>query len=270
MDVEAKDLETSQRARIEAAARGLERRAKQVLPGWIAMLDSLAGGARGEEFVDWLEIEREDGRDIDVGLRRHWVDPTIPFASDVLAPAHGALITSATLRDSESGADDWQSAEVRTGAHHLAEPPKRASFGSPFRYAEQARIFVIRDVERRDPTALASAYRELFIAAGGGALGLLHRCACCGPSRKELQRRSRRRGWRSMRSMWTGSIRVRLSICFAPRKMRASLARMRCAMASTLWPLAPSRRLRQTAMAAADHPAQGAPRPASAALMTIF
>ncbi len=172
MDVEAKDLETSQRARIEAAARGLERRAKQVLPGWIAMLDSLAGGARGEEFVDWLEIEREDGRDIDVGLRRHWVDPTIPFASDVLAPAHGALITSATLRDSESGADDWQSAEVRTGAHHLAEPPKRASFGSPFRYAEQARIFVIRDVERRDPTALASAYRELFIAAGGGALGL--------------------------------------------------------------------------------------------------
>ena len=73
--------------------------------------------------------------------------------------------------EAESGADDWQSAEVRTGAHHLAEPPKRASFGSPFRYAEQARVFVIRDVERRDPSALSSAYRELFIAAGGGALG---------------------------------------------------------------------------------------------------
>lgn len=172
MDVEAKDLETWRRARLEAAVRGLERRARQLLPSWIAMLDSLSGGARQGEFVDWLEIEREDGRDVDVGLRRHWVDPTIPFASDVLAPAHGALITSATLRDAESGADDWQSAEVRTGAHHLAEPPKRASFGSPFRYAEQARIYVVRDVERRDPAALASAYRELFIAAGGGALGL--------------------------------------------------------------------------------------------------
>ena len=171
MDMEAKDLETAERVRLEAAARGLERRAKQLLPAWIAMLDALERG-REQEFVDWFEIERDDGRDVDVGLRRHWVDPTIPLSSDVLAPAHGVLITSATLRDSESGADDWQSAEVRTGAHHLAEPPKRASFGSPFRYAEQARIFVVRDIERRDPAALASAYRELFLASGGGALGL--------------------------------------------------------------------------------------------------
>jgi ATP-dependent DNA helicase DinG len=171
MDVEAKELQSAERVRLEAAARGLERRAKQLLPAWIAMLDALDRG-REQEFVDWFEIDRDDGRDIDVGLRRHWVDPTIPLSSDVLAPAHGVLITSATLRDSESGADDWQSAEVRTGAHHLAEPPRRASFGSPFRYAEQARIFVVRDIERRDPAALASAYRELFLAAGGGALGL--------------------------------------------------------------------------------------------------
>jgi ATP-dependent DNA helicase DinG len=171
MDVEAKNLESSERARLDAAARGLERRAKQLLPAWIAMLDSL-DASRGAEFVDWFEIERDDGRDVDVGLRRHWIDPTIPLSSDVLAPAHGVLITSATLRDSDSGADDWQTAEVRTGAHHLVEPPRRASFGSPFRYAEQARIFVVRDIERRDPAALATAYRELFLAAGGGALGL--------------------------------------------------------------------------------------------------
>ncbi|HEY3638017.1 MAG TPA: ATP-dependent DNA helicase [Rhizomicrobium sp.] len=171
MDADAKTIESSERARLDAAARGLERRGKQILPAWISMLDSL-GGVRGEDFVDWFEIERDDGHDVDVALRRHWVDPTIPLSNDVLTPAHGVLITSATLRDSESGADDWQSAEVRTGAHHLAEPPKRASFGSPFRYAEQARIFVVRDIERRDPTALASAYRELFLASGGGALGL--------------------------------------------------------------------------------------------------
>jgi ATP-dependent DNA helicase DinG len=171
MDVEAKHLEAAERVRLEAAARGLERRAKQLLPAWIAMLDALERG-REQEFVDWFEVERDDGRDLDVGLRRHWIDPTIPLSSDVLAPAHGVLITSATLRDSEAGADDWQSAEVRTGAHHLAEPPARASFGSPFRYAEQARIFVVRDIERRDPAALASAYRELFLASGGGALGL--------------------------------------------------------------------------------------------------
>jgi ATP-dependent DNA helicase DinG len=172
MDAEAKELEPRERARLDAAARGLERRAKQLLPSWIAMLDSLGDTARPEEFVDWFEISRDDGRDVDVGLRRHWIDPTIPLSSDVLASAHGVLITSATLRDAESGADDWQAAEVRTGAHHLAEPPRRASFGSPFRYADQARIFVVRDIERRDAQALASAYRELFLASGGGALGL--------------------------------------------------------------------------------------------------
>jgi ATP-dependent DNA helicase DinG len=172
LDAETAKLESWQRARLEGAASGLERRAKQLLPAWIAMLDSLETKSRPDEFVDWLQIDREDGRDVDVGLRRHWIDPTLPFANDVLASAHGVLITSATLRDAESGADDWQSAEVRTGAHHMAEPPKRASFGSPFRYAEQSRVFVVNDVERRDPAQQASAYRELFLAAGGGALGL--------------------------------------------------------------------------------------------------
>jgi len=172
LDLEAGELESRERVRLEGAARGLERRARQILPAWIAMLDTLIERSSEKQFVDWFEIARDDGRDVDVGLRRHWIDPTIPFSSDVLSAAHGALITSATLRDADSDADDWQSAEVRTGAHHLPEPPKRASFGSPFRYAEQARIFVANDVERRDRAQLASAYRELFLAAGGGALGL--------------------------------------------------------------------------------------------------
>jgi ATP-dependent DNA helicase DinG len=172
MTDEAAELETYQRARIEAAARGLERRARIILPAWIGMLEALETGERKAEFVDWFEIEREDGRDADIGLWRHWIDPTIPLAVEVLAPAHGALITSATLRDLSPDADDWQSAEVRTGAAHLPMPPRRASFGSPFKYGEQARIFVVRDVNRKDVAQLASAYRELFMAAGGGALGL--------------------------------------------------------------------------------------------------
>jgi ATP-dependent DNA helicase DinG len=172
IDTESDELESYSRARIEAAARGLERRAKLILPAWIAMLEALETGERREEFVDWFAIEREDGRDADVGLWRHWIDPTIPLSAEVLAPSHGALITSATLRDMDAGGDDWASAEVRTGANHLPEPPRRASFGSPFSYAAQSRIFIVKDVERRDADALAAAYRELFLASGGGALGL--------------------------------------------------------------------------------------------------
>jgi len=166
-------LEPYTRARLDAAARGLERRAKAVLPAWIQMLDALAEGEIADEFVDWFAITREDGRDADVGLERHWIDPTKPLAAAVLEPAHGALITSATLRDTGSEADDhWASAEVRTGAGHLIQPARRAHFGSPFRYEDQARIFVVKDMPRRDAEALAAAYRELFLASGGGALGL--------------------------------------------------------------------------------------------------
>jgi ATP-dependent DNA helicase DinG len=135
------------------------------------MLEVLETGEIEDEFVAWFEIKRDDGRDSDVGLERHWIDPTIPLAGEVLAGAHGALITSATLRDM-GAQDDWASAQVRTGASHLPEPPRRASFGSPFDYARQARIFIVKDVARRDAAALAAAYRELFLASGGGALGL--------------------------------------------------------------------------------------------------
>jgi ATP-dependent DNA helicase DinG len=172
LDDKTTELEPYQRGRIDAAARGLEWRARIVLPAWISMLDALGTGEINDEFVDWFEIARDDGRGQDVGLERRWIDPTIPLASEVLAQAHGALITSATLRDAGLGDDDWQSAEVRTGALHLPEPARRASFGSPFAYGAQSRVFVIKDVERRNLEQLSSAFRELFLASGGGALGL--------------------------------------------------------------------------------------------------
>jgi ATP-dependent DNA helicase DinG len=180
MDDKNAQIEPYTRARLDAAARGLDRRAKAILPAWIQMLETLAQGEIPEEFVDWFEIVREDGRDADIGLERHWIDPTQPLAAAVLAPAHGALITSATLRDTGGKDDDhWASAEVRTGAGHLAQPARRAHFGSPFQYEDQARIFVVGDLPRRDPAALAAAYRDLFLASGGGALGLFTAVRAC-------------------------------------------------------------------------------------------
>ena len=173
MDDKAANLEPYTKARLLAAARGVDRRARIILPAWIGMLNTLENGEISDDFVDWFEISREDGRDADIGLERHWVDPTIPLAGEVLEAAHGALITSATLRDTGGDADDhWASAEVRTGAGHLPQPARRSHFGSPFKYEDQSRIFIIKDMPRRDADALATAYRELFLASGGGALGL--------------------------------------------------------------------------------------------------
>ncbi len=172
LDAEAAELDTNARNRIEAVSRGLERRGRLTAAAWRQMLGSLAADTPAE-FVDWFGVERIDGRDIDVGLHRHWIDPTVPFADRVLEPAHGALVTSASLRDS-SGDDeaDWQAALRRTGAGHLAAPALRVAEPSPFDYPTLTRVLVIGDVGRDDADQVAAAYRELFLAAGGGGLGL--------------------------------------------------------------------------------------------------
>src|SRR3546814_18971507 len=55
------------------------------------------------EFCDWFAMERIDGRDIDVGLYRHWLDPSRPFAASLGQSAHGMLTTSATRTDKSGG-----------------------------------------------------------------------------------------------------------------------------------------------------------------------
>jgi ATP-dependent DNA helicase DinG len=162
------------RLRVEAVLRGIERRTQLQLPNWIMALDAVGEPAPGGH-VDWLSVERSEGQDSNVGLYRHAVDPTVSFALEVLEPSHGAFITSATLRDRPAGESDtldgWRAAEIRTGAGHLVVPALRAAFQSPFDYARQSRIIVVTDVGR-DADMLAAAYRDLFLAAGGGALGL--------------------------------------------------------------------------------------------------
>ncbi len=177
LDADAADLETSTRLRIEGACRALSRRLEHTVAGWRAMLGDLAGG-RGDDdgagdFVDWMSVTRGDGREYDVGLHRHWIDPTRPFAAAVLERAHGVVVTSATLRDRAPDApEDWARAEISTGAHHLALPAERISLLSPFDYVAHTRVFVVTDVNRNNPDQVAAAYRELFLAAGGDSLGL--------------------------------------------------------------------------------------------------
>jgi len=172
LDDEAADLESDQRRRIDAVARGLTRRTDQTVRPWLGMLESLGGGVP-VGFIDWFGLERHEGRELDVGMYRHWVDPTLPFSQVVLGQAHGAAITSATLTDGSGNPErDWQAAELRTGAVHVPKPAWRVTVPSPFNYAKHTRVLVVTDVRKDDLPQVAAAYRELFLAARGGALGL--------------------------------------------------------------------------------------------------
>ena len=154
------------RARIEGARFALGWRV-DLLTAWEALLGRL-GGPANAEFVDWLAVDRSDAREFDIGIHRRWLDPMKPFARTVLEPAHGVMLTSATLRDGPG----WDGAVARSGAGHLDISPQLSSFDSPFTYADQAEVLIVTDVPKGDIPALAGAYARLIEACGGGVLGL--------------------------------------------------------------------------------------------------
>ena len=164
-------LDAAAKARVEGAIASIGWRAETVA-AWLSLLARI-GGPADADFVDWLAVDRVEGREWDVGLHRRWLDPTRPFAEVVLRPAHGALVTSATLTggggDREEG---WATAEARVGAPHLARAPMRFEAASPFDYPAHSEVLIVTDVKRGDVAALANAYARLIVASGGGTLGL--------------------------------------------------------------------------------------------------
>lgn len=172
LDEEAAQIVTSDRGRIEGALRGLDRRCRMTLPAWRSMLQAIDENSDDDpDFVDWFDATFLYGRVVDAASRRHWVDPTEPLTNAVIAPAHGVLVTSATLSDSALD-DPFALAEMRTGAARLPDRPKTLKLASPFDYAANSRAYVVTDVGRDDPRQVAAAMRELFLAAGGGGVGL--------------------------------------------------------------------------------------------------
>jgi len=164
-------LDAAGRARIEGARGAIAWRC-DLLAAWIALLARL-GGPADPEFVDWLSVERSDGREWDIGIHRRWLDPMKPFARAVLEPAHGVMLTSATLTDgARTDAAAWEVAVTRSGAGHLGIAPARLAADSPFDYASQAEVLIVTDVPKGDVSSLAAAYGRLIEASGGGALGL--------------------------------------------------------------------------------------------------
>lgn len=167
---ETLDTDTKKRLGSVCSAMSLK---SLTLSGWIDMLGTLKIGKTPDIYTDWMEIERMDGKAVDIGLYRHHIDPMVPFAAALKPHAHGVAITSATLRDGTDNPDEnWRIARLRSGADYLSSDVKTQKFASPFFYAEKTRIFVVNDVQKTDMDQVAHAYRALFEAAGGGALGL--------------------------------------------------------------------------------------------------
>jgi len=163
-------MEADTRRRIDSLAQSIQRRAETSLQPWVDMLLSLQSGQTPSQFVDWMEIEKSDGRAVDLGLYRHWVDPMKPFATTTLPHTHGLAVTSATLKDkSEQG---WDNARMLTGTNYLSTSPTLFETDSPFDYAKQAKVLIINDVNKNNRAQMSAAYLSLFKESKGGALGI--------------------------------------------------------------------------------------------------
>ncbi len=159
-------MDAPARARVEGALGSLALRC-ETLGAWLSLLSRIGGPAM-PDFVDWLAVDRFEGREWDIGLHRHWLDPTKPVAEVVLKPAHGVVMTSATLR----GGADWAVADARTGALHVEAEIERVAVDSPFDYASASQVLIVTDVKKGDIPQMAGAYAKLIEAANGGTLGL--------------------------------------------------------------------------------------------------
>jgi ATP-dependent DNA helicase DinG len=160
------------RQRLEAVLRGLDRRGQMQLSAWCRLLRDI-DAPPASDTVEWLALERSAGAETDVALNRGWIDPGIPFTELVARPAHGLVVTSATLTDGAADpARAFAAAAMATGLRHLPHSPTAARIASPFDYAAQTRVFIATDIPRDDWGQIAAAYAALFAAARGGALGL--------------------------------------------------------------------------------------------------
>jgi len=168
---EADELDTETRERINFTINSLTYRSETLISGWISMLDSLKNAAP-DELVDWLELTRNEGKETDVGLYRRYVDPIKIFTEKLKPHLQGMAVTSATLRDiSDLDNNGWNYALKRSGANTIFQPDL-FSVASPFNYKEHTKVFVVTDINKNSLDEIASAYRELFLASQGGALGI--------------------------------------------------------------------------------------------------
>ena len=175
LTIDVDKYSADQRKRIDILMQSLTKKTKFELTPWIETLSSIVKHETSPDIVDWIEVEKNDGKIYDIGIYRHLINPMKSFAQSLKPNLHAAIMTSATLRD-QSGADSdlitWQNAIEQTGTDFLTDNPIHFSIPSPFSYKTQTKVIIVTDINKNDNDQIASAYRELFLASRGGALGL--------------------------------------------------------------------------------------------------
>lgn len=172
LEDKADTLDKDTMARLDSLSASIERRSTAMLAAWMGMMETIITPPADKiAFIDWFEIARIDGRNFDCGYMRRYKNPMEPLGNALRHQTHGMVMTSATLRSDK--ASEWETTLKTLGTNYMSDAaPETIDLPSPFDYAAQSRIFIITDVEKNNAIAVANAYKALFEASNGGALGL--------------------------------------------------------------------------------------------------
>jgi ATP-dependent DNA helicase DinG len=153
--------------RLTGVCRAISMRLEHQLRPWHGLL-AAAGGSG--QFVDWVEVVPGQNGLFDVGLKRHWVNPMVPFSTGIMDNMGAVAMTSATLRASDA-ASGWVMAQKLCG---ILKPDAAAleAFPQVLDYKNQAIALIVTDVDWNNSAVLAKAMSTLFAASKGGGLGL--------------------------------------------------------------------------------------------------
>ncbi len=169
------DGDDGEALRHERKLRGLQNsiriKMQYTLDHWIDALKL----QEKQYFTTFLELNMStEGRVYDLGVKRHYTNPMVPFANKVLSNLHSVNLTSATMNDIPIKEDkDWKTALKLTGADYVNSKKLRLHQAhSPFNYKKQAKVLIVDDVDYHSKADLARAMTQLFLANKGHALGL--------------------------------------------------------------------------------------------------
>ena len=134
--------------------------------------------AASQNYIDRALIERNNGEVKDIAIVRNFLEPSKMLTQILHAHSSGLVFTSATLKNKriEHPHEGWQETIKRIGLHYWPQSEKQmisySSVLSPFRWAEHTKIFLIKDIDKRQIKNIEFAFAQLMNASGGGALGL--------------------------------------------------------------------------------------------------
>ena len=212
LNSEADSLEANDKQKMEALARSLQRRLILSLEAWISMLylieqetpeafldwfviersegyeldigfyrhwidpmepfvKSLERQSHGLIFTSaTLNIHKKDKNDRSKDIEKQ--SPTND--TDSQSAFIDAILSQQKQKKSKNRSSAKENSNNFLGMEYFDKNvhPVELSIQSPFNYAEQSQILIINDLDTRNMGRVADAYRSLFEASDGGALGL--------------------------------------------------------------------------------------------------